>query len=119
MLRIPMLVRSMFGTVRIRSGADMARVSRILKEASLGIKPRKRFVNRGSKEEGLAVFLNLYRNVIPVVPDRVWVADITFIRIARGFVFLAAILDACSRMVVGYQRLRDLRRRCVSPSEVH
>jgi len=84
------------------------RVARIMKEASLGIKPRKRFVNRRSKEDGLAVFPNLYRNVIPVVPDRVWVADITFIRIARGFVFLAAILDACSRKVVGYAISRHI-----------
>jgi len=32
----------------------------------------------------------------------VWVADITYIRIKTGFVYLAAILDACSRRVVGY-----------------
>ena len=31
-----------------------------------------------------------------------WVADFTYIRIAAGFCFLAAILDACSRKVVGY-----------------
>jgi putative transposase len=48
------------------------------------------------------VFSNLYRNVIPAKPDLVWVADITFIRIANGFAYLAAILDACSRKVVGY-----------------
>lgn len=84
------------------------RVARIMKEASLGIKPRKRFINRGSKEDGLTVFPNLYRNVIRVVPDRAWVADITFIRIARGFVFLAAILDACSGKVVGYAISRHI-----------
>jgi putative transposase len=42
------------------------------------------------------------------VPDRVWVADITVIRIAGGFVFLAAILDACSRKVVGYAISRHI-----------
>lgn len=84
------------------------RVARIMKEANLGIKPRKRFVNRGGKEDGLAAFPNLYRNVIPVVPHQVWVADITFIRIARGFVFSAAILDACSRKVVGYAISRHI-----------
>ncbi|WP_425176922.1 DDE-type integrase/transposase/recombinase [Paraburkholderia caledonica] len=48
------------------------------------------------------VFLNLYRNSIPHSPDRVWVADITYVALASGVAFLAAILDACSRMVVGY-----------------
>ena len=32
----------------------------------------------------------------------VWLADITYIRIRSGFVYLAAILDACSRRVIGY-----------------
>ncbi|KAF1041452.1 MAG: hypothetical protein GAK35_03293 [Herbaspirillum frisingense] len=35
-------------------------------------------------------------------PDRVWVADITYIRIASGFIYLAVVLDACSRKVIGY-----------------
>lgn len=47
------------------------RVARVMKEASLGIKPRKRYVKAGGKEVDLAVFPNLYRNVIPVVPDKV------------------------------------------------
>lgn len=51
---------------------------------------------------GLPVFPNIYENVIPARPDTVWVADITYIRIEAGFCYLAAILDACSRKVVGY-----------------
>ena len=35
-------------------------------------------------------------------PNQLWVADITYIGIATGFVYLAAILDAWSRRVVGY-----------------
>jgi putative transposase len=84
------------------------RVARIMKEQSLGIRPRKRYAKGGSKEVDLAVYPNLYRNVIPTLPDRVWVADITFIRIASSFVFLAAILDACSRKVVGYAISRHI-----------
>lgn len=48
------------------------------------------------------MFPKLYRNVIPAKPDLVWVADITYIRIAIGFFYLAVILDACSRKVVDY-----------------
>lgn len=38
----------------------------------------------------------------------VWVADFTYIRIASGFCYLAAILDACSRKVVGYAISRNI-----------
>jgi len=38
----------------------------------------------------------------------VWVGDITYIRIATGFCYLAAILDACSRKVVGYAISRQI-----------
>lgn len=64
--------------------------------------PRRRFVRTTNSDHDLPVFPNLYGNVIPAKPDLVWVADITYIRIAVGFCYLAAILDACSRKVVGY-----------------
>jgi len=62
----------------------------------------------------------------------IWIADITYIRIRTGFVFLAAILDACSRKVIGYAisrridtalTLEALRmaiaRRCPEPGIIH
>ena len=42
------------------------------------------------------------QDVAPTGPNELWVADITYIAIAAGFVYLAAILDAWSRRVVGY-----------------
>ena len=47
-------------------------------------------------------FPTLPRTCYRRVPTRLWVADITYIAIATGFVYLAAILDAWSRRVVGY-----------------
>ena len=41
--------------------------------------------------------------------NQVWLADITYIRIMTGFVYLAAVLDACSRRVIGYAILRMFR----------
>jgi putative transposase len=73
-----------------------------MRAAGLGIKPRRHFVRTTDSDHQLPVFPNLYRNVIPTRPDLVWVGDITFIRIVAGFCYLAAILDACSRKVVGY-----------------
>jgi putative transposase len=47
------------------------------------------------------IFPNLAKDVVPTGPNQLWVADTTYIAIAAGFVYLAAILDAWSRRVVG------------------
>jgi putative transposase len=84
------------------------RVARVMRAAGLGIKPRRRFVRTTDSDHPFPVFPNLYRNVIPARPDLVWVADITYIRIETGFCYLAAVLDACSRKVVGYAISRHI-----------
>ena len=45
---------------------------------------------------------NLTRGLVPTGVDQIWVADITYVRLSEGFVYLAAILDAYSRKVVGW-----------------
>jgi putative transposase len=47
------------------------------------------------------IFPDLVRNRTVDGPNQVWVADITYIAIAVGFVYMAAILDAWSRRVAG------------------
>jgi putative transposase len=84
------------------------RVARVMRTAGLGIKPRRRFVRTTDSDHPFPVFPNLYRNLIPARPDLVWVADITYIRIESGFCYLAAVLDACSRKVVGYAISRHI-----------
>jgi putative transposase len=84
------------------------RVARVMKVQGLGIKPRRRFVRTTNSKHDSPIFPNLYRNVIPTRPNVVWVADFTYIRIASGFCYLAAILDACSRKVVGYAISRSI-----------
>lgn len=78
------------------------RVARVMSAHGLGIKQRRRFVATTDSDHEDPIFPNLYRNAIPSRLDLVWVADITYIRITAGFCYLAAILDACSRKVVGY-----------------
>jgi putative transposase len=84
------------------------RVARVMRAAGLGIKPRRRYVRTTDSSHDSPIYPNLYRNVIPHRPDMVWVADFTYIRIATGFCYLAVILDACSRKVVGYALSRRL-----------
>jgi len=49
------------------------------------------------------------RNFAAAEPDRLWVADITYIRSGEGFLYLAFILDVCSRKVVGWSMATHLR----------
>jgi putative transposase len=84
------------------------RVARVMRECDLGIRPYHRYVATTNSDHSLPLFPNLYRNVIPTQPDRVWVADLTYIRLAVGFCYLAAILDACSRKVIGYALSRNM-----------
>ena len=78
------------------------RVARVMRMHCLGVKPRRHFMRMTNSNHDQPAFPNLYRNVIPAKPDTVWVGDITYIRLAYGFCYLAVILDACSRKVVGY-----------------
>lgn len=87
------------------------RVARLMRTHGLGVQPKRRFVRTTDNQHANAVSPNLYGNVVPPRPDMVWVADMTYIRIGEQFCFLAAILDACSRKVVGYAISREIDTR--------
>jgi putative transposase len=78
------------------------KVMRLMKENGLSVRPRRRFVVTTDSSRDGPTFPNLARTVELSAPNQLWVADITYIAIASGFVYLAAILDAWSRRVVGY-----------------
>ena len=84
------------------------RVLRIMRQSDLLCKRRRRFVSTTESDHARKVYPNLYRNRVPTAINRVWVADITYIRLATGFVYLAAVLDACSRKVVGWSLSRHI-----------
>jgi len=52
---------------------------------------------------------NLARSLVPTGLDQLWVADITYVRLAEEFAFLAVVLDAFSRRVIGWALDRHLR----------
>ena len=78
------------------------KVMRLMREHGLSVRPRRRFVATTDSDHDGPIFPNLAKDVLPTGPNQLWVADITYIAIATGFVYLAAILDAWSRRVVGY-----------------
>lgn len=53
-------------------------------------------------DHGWRVWPNLARRMTPMVSNRLWVADITYVHLAEAFVYLAVVLDAFSRKVVGW-----------------
>jgi transposase InsO family protein len=87
------------------------RVLRIMREAGLLVKTRKRYVPTTDSQHSYAVYPNLYKDAQIQGIDAVWVADITYIRILLGFVYLAVILDAFSRKVIGYAISKSLDTR--------
>ena len=78
------------------------RVSRIMREQDPRVRPKRRFVATTDSDHAGPIFPNLAKDLAPTGPDQLWVADLTYIRILGGFVFLAVILDAWSRRVVGW-----------------
>src|SRR3954451_24654581 len=78
------------------------RVARIMREQDLRVRPKRRFVVTTNSDHDGPIFPNLAEDMVPSGPDQLWLADLTYIRILSGFVYLAVILDAWSRRVVGW-----------------
>ena len=80
------------------------KVRRLMREHDLQPKRRRRFMASTDSDHDNPIFPDLSRDKIVDGPNQLWVADITYIAIATGFTYLAAILDAWSRRVVGAGR---------------
>jgi putative transposase len=87
------------------------RVARIMREDNLlAVQPRA-FVATTDSDHKLEIYLNLAGRMKLTGINQLWVADITYIRLLREFVYLAVILDAFSRKVVGWALERTLAAR--------
>jgi putative transposase len=87
------------------------RVARLMREDNLlAVQPRAFVVTTDSKHQ-LEVYVNLARRLQLTGINQLWVADITYIRLLTEFVYLAVILDAFSRKVVGWELDRTLATR--------
>lgn len=78
------------------------RLRRILQKFQLQIRPFKKFVKTTNSEHDCLVYPNLIADMTIDGINQVWTADITYIRINNGFVFLAVILDLYSRRAIGW-----------------
>lgn len=87
------------------------KIRRLMREYGLQVRPRRRFaVTTDSNHDG-PIFPNLAAGLTLCGPDQLWVADITYVALPDRFAYIAIVLDAWSRMIVGYAigRLIDKR----------
>ena len=85
------------------------RVLRLMREDNLLCLRRRAFVPVTTQSGHVwPVVANRVRGLQPSAADQIWVADITYIRLREGFVYLAVVLDAFSRKVVGWAMADNL-----------
>jgi len=108
------------------------RVLRLLREDNLLCLRQRAFVRTTDSRHGLTVYPNLARDLVLSNINQLWVADITYIRLLREFIYLAVLLDAYSRRGLGWAISRHidteltlaalqmaLRARTIQPGLVH
>lgn len=78
------------------------RLLRVMGKYNLFQEVKKRFIATTDSNHGHPVYPNLLKSREVTGVNQVWVADITYIRIMTGFVYLAVVLDIFSRRVVGW-----------------
>jgi putative transposase len=78
------------------------KVLKIMRESDLLCRVRRRRVKTTDSRHRFPRYPNLIKGMVINRLNQVWLSDITYIRIRTGFVYLAAILDAYSRKVIGY-----------------
>jgi putative transposase len=118
--------RKMRDRLRLEGHAvNRKRVQRLMRLMGLQVIYPKRHLSRPSA--GAKVYPYLLRDLVIVRPNHVWCADITYIRLAHGFVYLVAILDWASKKVLSWElsitadqyfviyALEEARRRCGQP----
>jgi putative transposase len=108
------------------------RVYRLMREDNLLCVRKRKFVMTTDSNHGRRVYPNLAKDMILTGTDQLWRADITYVRLREEFVYVAVILDAYSRRVIGWALDRTmeeeltlsalrmaLSRRMVEPGLVH
>jgi transposase InsO family protein len=83
-------------------------VYRLMREDNLLCVRKRKFVVTTDSNHGRRIYPNLACDMILTAPNQLWRADITYIRLRDEFVFLAVVLDAYSRRVIGWDLDRSM-----------
>jgi putative transposase len=110
-LRLPAYgYRRVDGELRRRGRiVNHKRVERLMREDNLlCLRRRRSFVRTTDSRHGFTVYPNLAKDLVLTDINQLWVADITYIRLRSEFVYLAVLLDAYSRRVIGWELSNSL-----------
>jgi len=86
------------------------KIRRVMLQYGLQAQIKRKFITTTDSRHGHPVYPNRVEGLTVTGINQVWVADITYIRIRTGFVFLAVILDVFSRRVIGWAISKSLDR---------
>lgn len=91
--------------------ANHKRIRRLMREHGLQPRSRRRFVRTTDSDHDQPIFPDRTKDISLDGPNQLWVADLTYVAVAAGFVYVAVVLDAWSRRVIGYAigRMLDAR----------
>jgi transposase InsO family protein len=95
-----------------RSGwaVNHKRVQRLRQEDNLLCVPKRAFRPATTDSgHGYRIYPNLARRLVPGAVNQLWVADITYVRLSEEFIYLAVVLDAFSRRVIGWSLAEHLQ----------
>jgi len=84
------------------------KIRRVQKKYGLHAEIKRAFIHTTDSKHPYPVYENLAKDISPVQPNVVWVADITYIRIATGFLYLAVIMDKYTRKIIGWSLSRKI-----------
>ncbi|MER8556965.1 IS3 family transposase [Mesorhizobium sp. M1217] len=107
-----------YGWRRVRAGlrqkgmiVNHKKIRRLMREHDLQPRMRQRYTVTTDSDHNQPIFPNLARDIICDGPNQLWVADITYVTVVGGFAYVAVVLDAWSRRVVGYAISRSIDAR--------
>jgi putative transposase len=115
--------RGVYGSPRVfralrASGESVCEntVAKVMKEQGIRAKSKRKYVPRttDSRHEQPVADNVLGRQFGAKLPDRKWAADITYVPTAEGWLYLAGVIDLCSRKVVGWSMADHMRTDLVS-----
>jgi putative transposase len=89
--------------------ASQSKIRRILHEDNLLAARKRKFIVTTRKDNQFRVYPNLAERLELNDVNQLWIADITYIRLQREFVYLAVVLDSFSRKVVGWALSREMK----------
>lgn len=81
---------------------SLTRVQRVRREDNLLAVRRRKFVVTTDSDHDFLVYPNLAQHIVLTAINQLWVADITYLRLASAFVYFAVVLDAFSRRAIGW-----------------